>query len=1399
MLEMKIKSEKADVAPTPGGKELEGVFVFPAGLEQSRYWILDQLGGASTASNMAIAFRLDGPVGDTLVERSLRELVLRHEALRTTYRMIDGELAQIISEEPHFAFSVSDLRALASGEALKKAEELILEHGRVRIDLDRGPVVHARLIHISDSSHFLAYTIHHIACDGWSNGILVRDFTAIYAALEAGRDPALPALPFQFADFTVWQKQWLESPAAQAALDFWRENLRRDMPAVDLPTDRPRGAQKSAPGHIESTLLSPDLAAALKQYCRRHGATMHQALLAAFEGFLSRYTGQTEFLLGSTIANRTQPGMENVVGRFANPQVIPADVHGDPSFHELVERVSSWSARSYTHQDLSFSRLMEEFQLDQDGAASRFLEVYFVYQKAFMQPQQAGGLTVTPRPSVSGGVNFDFLVSVVERAEGPRLQVEYNTRLFTWQRVRRFIAMFVRVLEAVMADDAARVSEWPLVEPGELAEVQAAGSSTWQPGSLSKTETASVWSYLDRKMAARGSATAIVSGGNRTSWADLRKRSLEFASRMAASGVEAGRLVALEMNQTAESAAAALAALRLGAAVLPVPAAASAADWVELTACFHPALSVAGSSFAKPPITSFSELGDVPGQIGPDLPPFPAPESPAWLNPRWDSASGKGRWAAAEISHRDALRSIAYVVEKLDLGNRDVIAIWPAASSPDAWTDLMLWLVSGATLIDRRTLPAAELATVFEKEQVTAAIATPAEFVDLLSPNRNPDRRVALVCRGAYAALAASSVERLIWPRKVQVIYSTTSGAGPVALGRLITDEELDQSRGTDGGEPRLVITLIGGSTISIVDRTGLPVPFGVPGELVIDGHRDRHEDQRQTDESRLGETGHTGLIVRFSPERGLEPVGHLGRAAQMHGNRGYRLHLEDLEDLFYRHPGVAEVEAALVEHNPGGHGTANSVLTAFVVLRDGSRISADELRSFLAAEAPPHLAEAEIVVVGRIPRRPDGSINTGNIDAASIDAGGSSLTAIRSSSASQPAAQPAAVSVVPPRDKVERELVRIWEDTLGKKGLGIHDSFFSLGGYSLMIVRLFARINRHFSKSLPITTIFNAPTIAELAEILRGRACYSKLVPVQTKGSEPPLFLLLSYLLYDGLRSALGDEQPIYGLRELGNETGMKVEEQAAGYVREIRKISPHGPYRLAGWCAAGSMTVETARQLTQEGEAVSSLILFDSWRPGYAEELAGRQKSSSQSSMRATLKRKLRYQRMCLAPLSGAQRAAYIAKAVFAKLGSLRDHFYLRHWRLAQKTFARFGLPLPGFMHNVSRETLDVVQNFRGQPYSGRITLIRATEAPYVPGCEPACGWDRIAKGGVNVVFTPGTHESMFLGSNLGKLGDLLRAALSNGSPAEARQSSGRAETSYAASGSASQRHIAARSGNQ
>jgi len=1305
----------ATVAETPALDSQEPrVYLFPAGLEQSRYWILDQLEQASTASNMAIAFRLEGLVDDRLVEQAVVALCLRHEALRTNFRMIDGVLSQVISEEPRYHFFLSDLRDLP-GDRPEEAAKLVEVHGRIAIDLAEGAIFFVRLIHVSDRDHYLAFTLHHIVCDGWSNGILVRDFAELYAALREKRSAFLPELPFQLADFTLWQQSWLESEAAQGALAFWQEHIHRDMPAVDIPTDFPRSAKKSAPGRIESQLLPAELNARIKQYCRQHDATMHQVLLSAFEALIARYTGQEEFVLGSTIANRTQPSMENVVGRFAHPQAILADVRGNPSFVELLGRVVDWSSKAYAHQDLPFSRLMEEFQLDQQGATKQFLGVDFVYQKAFMQPQRASDLKIVPRPSVSGGVNFDLLTSIVERAEGSRLQIEYNTTLFSPQRISRLLGMYIRVLEAVMRNDSLHISELPLGSQEEQEAIRVAGIGS----SLEELPVDSIAHAFDRWAEERGDAPAIIAGTQRVSWRALRNRSRCFAGALKQLGIHAGQTVALRMEPTPETAAAAIAILRIGAVVLPVPGKTGAGETTTLLANLRPALSLAGKAFAarSPGITSLEELGLATAESG-DL-PYPSAKDPAWLGIRID---GTGSYHVTAASHEATLRSMAGVAQAVGLTAGAAVLVLAAPSCVESWTDVLLPLIFGACIVYPTDESAEQMQSVLDREQVAFAFACPADMSNLLDAGWKGDRRLNFVCH--QVGLRTGNLHRLANAfGNTKVLYSSPATAGPFAFAET-----------RPYSSARAPLQPLPGQRLSIVDLSGAISPFGVPGEL----------------SALIGERlVRCGAVAHYSPEAGIEFRGDSDRVIQLGGRA---LNLAELENLCSQAPQVATVDATLIDRTGD-----RPVLAAYVTARGSKALSVPDVKAFVKSAAPEYLASAQIVAVESIPRRIDGSANFLDLR---FD--------------EPPQASSARGTSVGPRDEMEAKLIRIWEDVLGIRGIGIRDSFFSLGGYSLMVVRLFARMNKALGTSLPITTVFNAPTIEQLADILRGRTVFSPLVPVQPRGTKPPFFLIHSYLIYQGLRSALGEDRPFYGLRELNEDGDITLEERVASYIREIRSVQPTGPYYIGGWCAAGPLAVEIGRQLAEAGEEVAAVVLFDSWRPGYAAELANTR--DPEMATVAVLRRKYRFHRLNMERLSMTHKASYLWARIATKLRSVRNQLYVRNWASTHRVFTSLGIPLPHIMQNGSLKTLNSIATYKGKPFPGRITLIRAADTPYFHNADPSCGWNTMAEKGVEVLFAPGTHESMFLESNLSETGETLGKCL------EQRDKSGPTQASIA-----------------
>jgi thioesterase domain-containing protein/non-ribosomal peptide synthetase component F/acyl carrier protein len=1281
------------------------VFVFPASLEQHRYWILDQVDAESTASNMAIAFRLEGEVNDNLAERAICELTLRHEALRTTFRMVGGALMQVISEEPSYQFRVSDLSGLPARLRVHRAEEVIREHSRERINLATGPVFLARLIHIDSHNHFLALTIHHSVCDGWSNGILVRDFAEYYSAFAKGAEPNLAELPFQFADFTEWQKDWLDTDDARNALVFWKEQIRRNVPALDLPCDRPRTARKDGPGNIASQLISQELNSRIKSFCRRNDATMHQVLLAAFEAFLSRYTGQSEFLVGSSIANRTQPGMEDVVGRFANPQVILANVDRDPSFHELLGRVSEWSSSAYAHQDLPFSRLMEEFQLELTGASSQFLQVYFVYQRAFMQPQEAGDLKIIPRPSVSGGVNFDLLVSVVERAEGPRVQIEYNTDLFDAERIHTFIELYIRTIDAMMRNDQLRVSELPLLSEEEESALSEAGRGE----APSAERTISLVEAFDQQAGKLGDADAILAGKQRTSWHALRTASLKYAAALESRGVQSLQTVALRLEPHADTAAAALAILRLGASVMPIPGTATIEEWNRILAELQPAAALASDSFARKfaTVLSFEKLRKIDGGRA----EFAYPDVFGNAVDILAFDSGENH-SATHASHKAVVEQFKAAADGLRLRSGAKVLVSPAETAVDGWTDLFLPLVNGAAIVYKGETDGPGLDRLITREQAEFALAAPSEWLTLLRSNFAVPAQLQMVARGER--MPGNVVQELAKAGTAWSLLSAAQVGGPTGLTKLSEDSPAQWP-----------IAPLPGQRLMIRDQWGNPSPQGVSGEICL-GQADQPASLR------------TGYLARYSPVAGFEVIEIPERSIRI---SGYQVRLGELEDRLLGYPGVVKAKAS-VQNGP--HGTPE--LVAYISGSSENLLQQGLVAAHLRATAPEHLSRAEIVVVSSIPCRLDGAPNLALLPRPDR----TRSTRIHTT------------EMVPPSDELEEKLVGIWEEVLGVQGIGVRTSFFSLGGYSLMIVRLFAKINKAFGTSLPITTIFNAPTIEQLGDILRGRKAYSALVPVQAGEGKPPFFLVHSYLLYAGLPSVLGKAYPFYGLRELDNEGEMSIEQRVTSYVEAIRSVQPHGPYYFGGWCAAGPLTVEMARQLTEAGEKVALMVLFDSWRPGYAQELAAQQASQGQISWVTRNRWKYAFHVRNLGKLSAAGKTKYLWAATAHKYKNFRDALYLKHWATARWLSKQFGFALPHFMHNISLDTLNAAAQYTCDPFPTKMVLMRATETQLTPGADPACGWAQIAADGVEVVWAPGNHESMFKEPNLSVVGKMLAERL-------------------------------------
>jgi len=451
------------------------VFVMPATPGQVRFWLLHQMHAGNHALNMPIAWTCRGKLNRDLAAAALAELVCRHESLRTTFEVVDGQLSQVIHPPFDVLLPVEDLEHLPRDARQQQADALILQQARIRIDLEKGPLFSCRIIRMGVDEHIFLITIHHSICDGWSNGVVLRDFAAIYDGLVRGVSPGLPELPIQFGDYAVWLDQWRRGEEPAESLKYWRETLGGDFTPLRIPRDFP-AAEGKEQGDIETLLLPPELVRQARDFCAVQGVTLYMLLLAVYAATLYRLTGQGDILVGTPCANR-RPETEELIGPFSNPQVIRMRVEKGENHATILEHVRQWALGAVAHQTLPFEDLNEdEFFSRKQNQLS--LQVYFIFQKAFMQAQHTPTLEIVPLRSVSPGTTFDLMLSIVERAEGPRLQLEYNPGFFRASTIQRILQLYVLTLGTVLSDAEAPLGEVLVQDNGRSQPMRALNDET---------------------------------------------------------------------------------------------------------------------------------------------------------------------------------------------------------------------------------------------------------------------------------------------------------------------------------------------------------------------------------------------------------------------------------------------------------------------------------------------------------------------------------------------------------------------------------------------------------------------------------------------------------------------------------------------------------------------------------------------------------------------------------------------------------------------------------------------------------------------------------------------------------------------------------------------------------
>ncbi|WP_255512229.1 condensation domain-containing protein [Aerosakkonema funiforme] len=557
----------------------EDVFIFPASFAQQRLWFIDQLVPGNSFYNVPTAIRLTGSLKVTALEQTLNEIIRRHEALRTAFGMMEGQLVQVIAPTFNTSLSVFDLRHLPTEEREVEAKRIVTAECDRCFDLSTGPLLRSMLLQLADTEHILLLNMHHIICDDWSIGVLIRELSAIYTAFAQNQLSYLPELPLQYADFAHWQREWLQGEMLANQLAYWRQQL-NGISILNLPTDKPISAKQSYQGAREFLELPKHLADALETLAQQEGVTLFMTLLAALQTLLYRYTHQEDIAVGSPIANRNRSEIEGLIGFFVNSLVLRTNLSGNPTFREMLARVKQVTLGAYSHQDLPFEKLVEELHPERNLSRHPLFQVVFGFENAPMSALELPGLL----PSF---MNIDFTTTRFdlelhlwkcsedfrslwggkwEYSEGIRGVVVYNTDLFDRATIVRMLGHFKTLLSGIVANPEQRIANLPLLSEAQLYKILV----EWNNTQADYPQDKCIHELFEEKVEQYRDAIAVSFAGKQLTYGELNIRSNQLAHYLQNLGVASEVLVGICMERSVDAIVGLLAILKAGGAYVPL-------------------------------------------------------------------------------------------------------------------------------------------------------------------------------------------------------------------------------------------------------------------------------------------------------------------------------------------------------------------------------------------------------------------------------------------------------------------------------------------------------------------------------------------------------------------------------------------------------------------------------------------------------------------------------------------------------------------------------------------------------------------------------------------------------------------------------------------------------------
>ncbi|MDF5729623.1 MAG: amino acid adenylation domain-containing protein [Rhizonema sp. PD38] len=1046
---------------------------FPLSFAQERLWFLDQLQPGQSLYNEPYAFHLYGLLNQTALAQSLNEIVQRHEILRTHFTTVDGQPLQVIATTLALALPIVDLQLLPKDQQEAEVRSLVTNEQARPFDLANDPLVRTTLLQLDEAQYVLLFTMHHIVCDIWSFGVIIREIVALYEAFSIGKPSPLPELPIQYADFAVWQRQWLQGEVQEAQLSYWKQQLSSTPTILELPTDRPRPAVQTNRGATQSLILSKPLTEALQKLSQQEKVTLFMTLLAAFQTLLYRYTGQDDIVVGITISGRNRDEIEGLIGFFVNTLVMRTDLSGTSSFREILNRVREVALGAYANQDLPFEQLVEKLQPERNLSHTPLFQVMFQLQNTPTTTLALPGLTLSPLEFDKETAKFDLTLCMVEKEQQLLGILVYNTDLFDAATIHRMLGHFQTLLSSIVANPDQQISKLSIISEEERHQLLI----EWNKTQVDYPQNQCIHELFEAQVKRSPDAIAVVFEDQQLTYQELNQRANQLAHHLRSLGVRPEVLVGICVERSLDMVIGLLGILKAGGAYVPLDPS-------------YPKERLAFMLENAQPIVLLTQLYLL------KIPTHKA--KVVCLDSDWEAiahqkienpvcnitfenlayviytSGSTGRPKGAMNTHQGICNRLLWMQDAYQLTVTDrVLQKTPFSFDVSVWE--FFWpLLTGAVLVVARPEGHKDtnyLVNLIAQQQISTLHFVPS-MLNVFLEAENLE-----TCKSLKRVMASGEV----LPRQLQKrfsqrleadlhnLYGPTEAAVDVTYWAGVHQNNIEKNSTHNKTIP--IGRPIANIQIYLLDQHLNLVPVGVTGEVYIGGvgvGRGYLNSPELTAEkfipnaftkqsaTRLYKTGD---LARYLPNGEIEYINRIDHQVKI---RGFRIELGEIESFISQHPAVREA-VVIVRSDLAD----SQRLVAYVVSHSEQTLAISELCRFLESKLPNYMVPGTFMMLEALPLTPNGKVDRQVLPVPNLVS--PELEAVYQQ----------------PQTEVEQAITNIWQEVLHVDKLGINDNFFEIGGHSLLMVKIHSRLREIFKADVSILEMFRYPTISSLAQYL--------------------------------------------------------------------------------------------------------------------------------------------------------------------------------------------------------------------------------------------------------------------------------------------------------------------------